>query len=198
MNCKMYKMYPSKPCTTQCSCSSAPLERIWNANVLSHVCKGDSEEKWQKLSERKSHILFTCKNSTFECKAPRQFPSTSLSKENTSSFFKTIMGQVQRTSAICTGSPTTKRGSSCYPAGTTLHIILPQIQRTTNNNVVVCYHASSNTTQSCNHTNIICYIAKVNFYHSKTKKKMCLILNFSITTNRDIKLFVATCLAFYY
>lgn len=104
----------------------------------------------------------------------------------------------RRNSAICTGSPTTKRGSSCYPAGTTLHIILPQIQRTTNNNVVVCYHASSNTTQSCNHTNIICYIAKVNFYHSKTKKKMCLILNFSITTNRDIKLFVATCLAFYY
>lgn len=103
----------------------------------------------------------------------------------------------RQNSAICIGSPTAKRGSKYYPAGIIL-IILPQVQRNTDNNVLFRYHASSNTTQSCNHTNIICYIAKVNFHHSKIKKKMGLIFSFNNTTSRDTKLFVETCLAFYY
>lgn len=39
----------------------------------------------------------------------------------------------RQNSAICLGRPRAKRGSSYYPAGTILHIILSQIQRNTNN-----------------------------------------------------------------
>lgn len=63
---------------------------------------------------------------------------------------------------------------------------------------ILSHSMCSKTIQSSNHTNIICYIAKINFRRSKNEKKMGLILNFNNTTSRDTNLFVATCLAFYY
>lgn len=107
----------------------------------------------------------------------------------------------RQNSAVCIGSPTAKRGSKYYPAGIMLRIILPQVQRNTDNNVLLMYSATMQVPILHNHIiilNTICYVAKVNFHHSKITKKMSLIFSFNNTTSRDIKLFVETCLAFYY
>lgn len=80
----------------------------------------------------------------------------------------------RQNSAVCIGSPTAKRGSKYYPAGIILRIILPQVQRNTDNNVLLMYSATMQVPILHNHIiiiNTICYVAKVNFHHSKITKK---------------------------
>lgn len=152
--------------------------------------KGIPEEKLQKLSEVKSHILLTCNNSTFlvhgikavylSIKSLYFKQGKQCSRwQHTYVFInhRSISGQVQRTSADKTQFPYAaqklkeEREQVLTMQGSYL---VSFCQKYKEIQTIMYYSAmadSSNTIQSCNYTNTIYYIAKVNFHSSKIEKR---------------------------